>query len=476
MTTMRCPLNRTARCLIAEPAANPAVKGSLLLLIIMSLGFRGVAQTSPPFLSGSATGTATSEVAHLSLRDAIAMAVRNHQSEIQTRNPNWQRRLALLPQVTATVTRNVDQISFAPAGINLLPLPPGFPVVNGPFSYSVAGVSMSQTLFSYESIQRFRATSSFEEAAKLSHQDTLDVVTLTVGTLYLQVVEASSRIEAEEGQVGDTQAFHDRASDELKAGINARIDLTRIRMQLANERYNLSVARNNLAVAKLNLSRAIGLPLGQPLDITDPLPYADIDPPTLSDALNIAYDIRSDLRAARQEQESTERALSAAKAERYPVVRTGGNYRDIGPSFSRSHGTFAFEVGISVPILPGRRIPADIAQAEAALNQRKAEVDNIRAQIDYDVRSAFLNLEAAKEQVDVTRQSVALATENLARSNQHFAAGVADSIEVIQSQQALASANDQYITSVYNHNLAKLALARALGVARDNFSQYLGEP
>src|SRR5438132_7114383 len=85
-----------------------------------------------------------------------------------------------------------------------------------------------------------------------------------------------------------------------------------------------------------------------------------------------------------------------------------------------------------------------------------------------------INLNAAKEQVEVAKQSVALANESLARSKDRFTSGVTDTVEVVQAEQALSSANDQYITSLYNHSLAKLSLARALGVARTSYEQYLG--
>jgi outer membrane protein TolC len=94
--------------------------------------------------------------------------------------------------------------------------------------------------------------------------------------------------------------------------------------------------------------------------------------------------------------------------------------------------------------------------------------------VDYDVRTAFLNLSAAKEQVAVAQQNVNLATQSMAQSRDRFSSGVTDSVEVVQAQQSLATANDQYITSLYNHNFAKLSLARALGLARTNYNQYLG--
>ena len=166
--------------------------------------------------------------------------------------------------------------------------------------------------------------------------------------------------------------------------------------------------------------------------------------------------------------------LSAAKGERYPVAATSGDYGATGKTFGHSHGTFSFQAGVSVPIFTGGRIKGDITQADGQLRQRKAETENLRGQIDYDVRTAFLNLNAAKEQVAVAKLNVDLANENLTRSKDRFTSGVTDSVEVVQAQQSLASANDQYITSLYSHNFAKLSLARALGVARTNYDQYLG--
>jgi outer membrane protein TolC len=452
---------------------------SLLLLLIAATTASGAQMLSPN--AGSVpSGPATNEVLRLSLNEAINRAVRYNLGAIEsgenTRAARGQRLLALsylLPQVSAGINENVDQVNFTALGLSAVKIS-GFPTIAGPFSYSTASASLSQTLFSYQSIQRFRAARSAEQAAQLSYKDTLDVITLTVGNAYLQIIEATSRIETEEAQVQNAKALYDQAVDEFQAGTRPKIDVTRTEVQLNTEEYNLSVARNNFAVAKLTLGRAIGLPLGQSFETADKLPYADINPPTVEDALKMAYNSRSDFRSALTSAKSAEQELSAAKGERYPDVAVSGDYGDQGSTFGHSHGIFSFQAGLNVPIFTGGRIEGDITQAGAALRQRKAEAENIRGQIDYDVRTAFLNLNAAKEQVDVAHQNVDLANDNLARSKERFAAGVTDSVEVVQSEQSLASANDQYITSLYSHNLAKLALARALGVARADFSQYLG--
>ena len=423
------------------------------------------------------SGPRSNEVLHLTLRDAINQALRYNLATIENgenaRIARGQRLLALstlLPQVSAGASETVEQLSLAMFGLKI----PGIPTVLGPFSYSSVDASVSQTLFSFESIQRFRAARTAEEAAKLNYQDVRDLVTLAVGNAYLQVIEANSRIDAQQAQVQNARALYEQARDEVESGTAPRIDLTRTAVQLHTEEYNLSVTRNNFAVAKLNLGRGIGLPLGQQFDLADQLPYSDINPPTLEDALKLAYQARSDFRAALDAEKSAAQTRSAVKGERYPVIAVNGDYSDIGPTFGQSHGDFTFQTGINIPIFTGGRIQGDITQAEAALRQRKAEAETLRGQIDYDVRTAFLNLNAAKEQVNVARQNVDLANENLARSKDRFTSGVTDSVEVVQAEQSLASANDQYIDSLYSHNLSKLTLARALGVARTNYRQYLG--
>jgi len=426
------------------------------------------------------SGPASDQVLELTLRDAIKMALRYNLGAIESGQnaqiARGQRLLALsnlLPQVSAGASETVQQVNLATFGLNGLKT--GIPTVVGPFGYSSVDASISQTLFSFESIRRFRAARTAEQAAQLSYQDTLDVVTLTVGNGYLEIIEASSRIEAQEAQVRNARALYDRAVDQVQAGTAPRIDATRTEVQLHTEEYNLSVARNNFEVAKLALGRAIGLPLGQQFELTDTLPYSDIDPLGVDDALQIAYKSRSDLRAALDSQKAAAQTLSAAKGERYPTVAANGDYGDIGQTFGHSHGDFTFQAGIKIPLFTGGRIKGDITQAEAELRQRRAEAENIRGQIDQDIRTAFLNLNAAKEQVAVAKQNVELANESLGRSKDRFTSGVTDSVEVVQAEQALASANDQYITGLYNHNFAKLSLARALGLARTNYGQYLGE-
>ena len=457
-------------CLNGARSSGFGVGPKLILLTVLCVATPAAAQYAG--VTGSVpSGPANNEVLRLTLHDAVNMALRYNLGAIESaqnaRTARGERLIALsnlLPQVSAGVSEDVAETSLATLGIKSLP---GIPSVLGPYGFSTVDASLSQTLFSLESIQRFRAARTAEQAAQLSYKDTLDVVTLSVGNAYLHVIELNSRIEAQQAQVRNAQALYDQAYREYQAGTNPRIEATRTEVQLHTEEYNLSVARNNFAIAKLTLARAIGLPLEQAFEIADQLPFPDVNPPSVEDALKTAYSFRSDLRAALDSQKAAQQALAAAKGERFPVATLRGEYGDVGTTFDHSHGNVSVEAGVRIPLFTGGRIKGDITQADAALQQRKAEAENARGQVDFDVRTAFLNLDAAKEQVDVAQRNVALANDNLARSKDRFTSGVTDSVEIVQSEQSLASANDQFITSVYDRNLAELMLARALGVTRE---------
>jgi outer membrane protein TolC len=467
--------------LIVEPGKCFRVLASVMLLPLIS-AVSVWAQTAPPpvsQISGSvAVGAVTKEVRRLTLRDAIEMAVRYNLGAIESdeaahiaKGQRVQALSALLPQVSLGASYNNAQVTAASLGFSSTPILP-VPSVIGPFHYSTIAASASQTL-SVESIRRFRAAQAAEQAAQLSSDDVLDLITVAVGNGYLLVIDAASRIDATDAEVRNAQALNDQAVAALAAGTSPKIDVTRTSVQLHTEQFNLTVARNNFAIAKLNLARVIGLPLGQAYELVDRLPYADLDPQGVDDALRAAMDSRADFRAAQRAVDTAQYQLGAARAQRYPTVAVSGDTGWQGVTIGTSRNIFSVQAGVTVPLFTSGRIESEVTQVQAALQQRQAERDNLRGQIEYDVRTALLNLQAAKEQVGVARENVALANENLARSQERFAAGVTDSVEVVQAQQSLSSANDQYISGTYSHNLAKLQLARAIGVARTSYNQYL---
>jgi outer membrane protein TolC len=111
--------------------------------------------------------------------------------------------------------------------------------------------------------------------------------------------------------------------------------------------------------------------------------------------------------------------------------------------------------------------------AQAQLDIAKAQLSDKNAQVDADVRDALLDIESAQQQVEVARSSADLAARALKDAQERYANGVSDNLAVSQAEQSVAQADDQYVTSLYRHNVAKLSLARALG-AGQSYKTYLG--
>src|SRR3954451_11977983 len=299
------------------------------------------------------------------------------------------------------------------------------------------------------------------------------MVVLAAGNEYLLSHPAAARVDAAQAELETAQALFNKAHDQQTAGVSPAIDTLRAQVELQTRQQQLIVARNNYAKQKLALARTIGLPPGQEFNLTDQAPYKPLTPMSVDQALQRAYMGRADYQAAAQEVRAAEQFRRAATAEHYPTLDISGNYGAAGVNVGDSHGVFLAGATLAIPIFAGGRAHADALQAEATLRQSKQQLDSLRGQIDYDVRAALLDLNSAADQVEVARQALDLANQTLEQARDRFTAGVTDNLEVVQAQESVATANENFISSLYAHNVAKISLARAIGFAEEGVRQYL---
>jgi outer membrane protein TolC len=429
-----------------------------------------------PFLGSVPSGKATDQVLPLTFSDAINRGLQHNlglllseDTTLAARGQRWRELSELLPNISAAVTENLQTVSLAQFGFKL----PGIPRIIGPYNYLDARGYLSQSLFNWNYLQNERAAAQNVKSAQYSYKDAREMVVLAVGNGYLQTIAAAARVDAAEAQVTTAEALHNKAVDQQRAGVTPAIDALRAQVEFQARQQQLIVARNNFAKGKLALARIIGLPAGQEFSLIDKAPYEPLLTPGLQASLQRAFASRADYQAAVLKLKAAELSRSAATAEHYPSLNVEADYGDIGVSPFRSNGTYHVAGSLNIPIFAGRRTHADILQAESVLRQNQQQVDNLRGQIDTEVRTAMLDLNAANDQVQVARSSVDLAQQTLTQAQDRFAAGVADNLEVIQAQEALASANENYISSLYAHNIAKVEYARAIGFAEQGVKQYL---
>jgi outer membrane protein TolC len=416
----------------------------------------------------------------LSLEDALRRGLQYNLGTVglqnSVRQALGQRRVALstmLPYVAGDLLVTEQQTNLAALGFTGFP---GIPTIVGPFHYVDLRAGVSQSVFDLTRLNNYRAARENVRSTELSAEDARDLVALAVSGTYLQVIALGARVDSVRAQVTTAQATYQQSLDRFNAGVVPRIDVTRSQVSLQIGEQRLTVAENDLAKQRLALARVIGLPPGQDFTLTDTLPYAPLTGITLDQALARAYGNRADLKSAESRVRAAELARKAAVAERYPTVEVSGDYGVLGPSPTNSHGTFGVTGAVRFPIFQGGRVRGEIEQADAALQQRRAEYQDMRGQVDAEVRRAFLDLNAAASQVAVAESSRKLAADTLAQARDRFAAGVTDTLEVVQAQEQVAVAEQDYIGALYAHNLAKASLARAMGQAAGNIRQFLGRP
>lgn len=416
----------------------------------------------------------------LTLRDAIDRGLKTNlglllsgQASETARGERTKALSALLPQLNGAVTEQVEQISLKTIGFNFHFPGVSIPTINGPFHYTDVRALASFSVFDYSQRKNYRASKENEHAAQLSFQDARDLVVQSVANAYLLVIADSSRVESLRAQVTTDQAIYNRTADQRRAGTVPGIDVLRAQVQLQQQQQQLLAQENQFAKDKLGLGRVIGLPSGQDFAIADSAPYSDLAGMTPEQALRTAYDQRADFQSAKAAVRASEESVKAARGERYPNVGVSADYGDVGPTLANSHGTFTFQAAAKFNIFDGGRIAGDVIQARAALKQRQDELADLGGQIDYQVRAALLDIRSAADQVGVARSNVDLANQTLTQARDRFTSGVTDTIEVVQAQGSVAIANDNLISALYAHNLAKVELARALGAAEQQIQKFM---
>jgi outer membrane protein TolC len=474
IVTLVILLPLSAVCIRAQSGNTVAAPGSSSTAPSPSAG-----QTQNPF-AGSVPGKLVPGVLEVSLQDALDRGLKQNLGALlatedirSARGERWKQLSSLLPNATTSTYIDDSQVSLAEFGFNFKSPLFAIPTIVGPFAYYDARAYLTQSVFDWKAINNTHAATQSVKSVQYTYKDARDLVILAVGFTYLQAIADEARIETTGAQVKTAQALYDQASDQVKAGTSPAIDALRAQVELKTRQQQWIQSKNDFAIQKLAVARVIGLAPGQEFDLTDKSPYAPFVGITVEEALKRAYTSRSDYQAALADVRAAEYSRKAAEAGYFPSLNFSADYGLAGnlPT-TVAHGVFDVRGTLTIPIFQGGKVKGDILEASARLEQSREKAENLQAQIDTDVRTALFNLQSSQELVDVAQSNISLAEETLAQSRDRFAAGVTDTVEVVQAEEAVASAHDQYISSLYSYNYAKISLARALGMAEEGVKEY----
>jgi outer membrane protein TolC len=387
----------------------------------------------------------------------------------QAQSRALQARAALLPDLEGAFNDRSQTVNLAAEGLTSIHLPfPGFtfPSLVGPFSTVDARLSVQQSVFDFASIRRFQASKVGVSAATQELDSTAETVAAQVARAYLAAVRADADVETANANVTLSDAVLTQAENQKKAGTGTGIEVTRAKVQLANDRQHLLVAENARRSAHLELLRAMGTPLSTEVRLTDKLGYVPIDAVTLEQAKAQALQARPDLKAQQQREENARLSASAVKMERMPSLAAFGDYGSSGISLDNNMPTRTYGISLKVPIFDGGRRDARRGEAASLYRSEQVRTGDLKQQIELDVRLALDGLRSAEDQVKVAKEGLELADSELTQARRRYDAGVTNSLEVTDAQTRLERARDNETQALYNYNVARIDLAQAMGNMR----------
>jgi outer membrane protein TolC len=430
--------------------------------------------------SGSVPGTDTG--GPLTLERAIQLGLKYNLGAVSAgaalRQVRAQRLLALsklLPSITASLSETVSKTDLETLGLSASAFGKGaaLPVTVGPYHYYDLRTSISFDAFDRSALHSYRSAQESERASEFSDRDARELIVLAVGGEYLRVLADAALVEAQEAQVISAKASYNQAVAQNQAGTRSLVDTERSQVELQTEQQRLTSQKADLIKEKRTLARLIGYPLDSEVAPSEKLVLNTAAPMPLDDALKHAMEQRADLKSAAADLRAAEESFKSAHSERLPTVSVSGYLGVQGIDPNAGNGVFSGAASLNVPVWQGGKIHADEEQARGVIDRRRAEYRDRRGSVELDVRNAYTDLETAADQVQVAESNRRLALQTLQQSQDRFQAGVATSVEVVQSQESLAAANRDYVSSLYAHNLAKIGLARAVGSAETNIPQFL---
>jgi outer membrane protein TolC len=430
----------------------------------------------------------TDEPLKLSLDEAIALGLKNNlglkEVENGEKSLQGQKNEALqefLPTITLTGDTGVHQQDLVAMGFS-----PGiikefeslFPGVTIPeitrVELTEGQIHFNQMLFSGPVIAAWKAVGAAQRAAHFTRMSARGEVVQQVAAAYLHAIAASSEVDNATALESEDKVLFEHAHEAHEAGVVANLDELRARVQLQAQQQALLAAQNLLEKNLILLKREIGIDPGQKILLTDPAPYSELASQTPEEARAVAYKNRQDYQALQNQAVEFKAIHTAYRSQRLPSLSFGGNYGVSQVGGVGSHGNFAAQGTLSVPLFREARLRGDAEAAQANLDAVNAQLDDLRGQIDQQVRSALLDVDASSRLVEVARSNVDLATRALSDETDRVNAGVDDNLPLVTAQATLAAAQSNLVESLYQYNLSKLSLARAAGIIESQYRVYLG--
>jgi multidrug efflux system outer membrane protein len=322
---------------------------------------------------------------------------------------------------------------------------------------------------SLTAVQKVHASQFGAHAGRADQQAADEAAAQSGAMAWLHAARTEALVSARTEELGLARELLRLAREQQAAGVSPAIDTTRASTQVVASQGALLVAENQRDRARLELARSLGLQPSaapEPADSLGDASAATDVPTDPGAALALALAQRPDLTGEHARVEKAEAEKRATSLERVPRLEATADWGMSGLHVNDWQATRAYAVGLTLPLLDGGTREARVGEQQALIGEAALREKDLRDQVAADVQGALLDLSSGLDQLRVAGEQLRLAQEEVAQASERFTNGVAGNIEVINAQSSLLRAHDTEIDARFTLAAARVALARAAGVAR----------
>lgn len=463
-----------------KPSKKPRGAPIIFYIALLSLlATPGLSRAQEQGKSTALPANAPTATQRLTLEQAVALAIKQNPTEqiailnaaesVQDKNIS---RADLLPQAHLRVADSANRVNLR-AQFGGEPLVPGaqLPEHIGPYQLFSAGPTFGSSVIDLSLWKRYQASRANVTASKADSLSTREQVILLVVSQYIGTLRAVANVEASRSRVELAQALYDQAADLQKEGVGTGIDTLRANVELQNEKQVLIQAENDRDSSLFGLSKLLNLDPRQKIELADSLGFFDTPQPDVETSIDSALSGREEWKAIEAREKVANLEKQSSQHQRLPSLRFDGNWAYFGTTINNGIPTYQYQASVDMPIFTSGRIKAEITKSDLELQKLEQQKADLRNQIALDVKTSLLNLQSARNEVQVANLGVQLAKEEVDQARDRFRAGVANNIEVISAQDSLSRANDNQIAALYRFNQARADFARAIGQMEKTYAK-----
>ncbi|MCT3764042.1 TolC family protein [Elizabethkingia anophelis] len=415
----------------------------------------------------------------VSLKNAIQYALQNKadaiKAQLNVRNAEYQiaeAKAGALPTLTGTGALNYNPILQKSALPGDIFGQPG-QIVMVPFGQkwnSSIGVSLQQALFNQQVFIGLKAAKTTKEFYQINKQLTEEQVIEKVSTAYYQVFSQQQKLEAVESSYESTLKARNIIKSLFENGLAKKVDLDRTNVNLTNLETNRSQLKNAVTLQENALKFYMGMPIEEPIALVKE--DVQINPQLLTDQINT--DNRTEVKVLEKRKQLLQYNVQATKAAYYPTLSLVGNYawQGLGAKFpignGKSQGVYWSDyasVGLSlnIPIFNGFLTKSKVDQAKIQLETLEQDLKDTKLSMSLDYRNAKAQMENSLDAIKNQKANMELAQTVLDNTRSNYQYGLATLTELLDAENALVQAKNNYSNSLYDYKVAEVQLYKAQG-------------